>query len=322
MKRWLILGGSGFVGRALCEQLVHDHGAGGQRLTVPTRRRANARHLLPLPTVEVIEASLHDEASLCRLLTGCDGVVNLVAILHGSPAEFEQTHVGLPQRLAAACVRTGVRRVVHVSALGVPDDDPATAPSHYLRTKAAGELALRSAGLDLTVLRPSVIFGAHDRFLNLFAELQAIFPVMPLAGGDARFQPVWVGDVARALARCLQDPTTVGQTYECVGPDVYTLKDLVGLAGAMSGHPRPIVPLPLWAGRAQAAAMSFLPGEPLMSKDNLDSMRTPNVATGRWPGLSALGVAPTPLTSIAPGYLRGKQAGCDHLNEWRSRAGR
>lgn len=321
MKRWLVLGGSGFVGRALCEQLVDQHGAGGVRITVPTRRRAHAQHLLPLPTVDVVEASVHDEKALMRLLAGVDAVVNLVAILHGSKDEFEHAHVGLPQRLAAACVRAGVRRVVHVSALGVPDD-PASAPSNYLRTKAAGELALRAAGLDLTVLRPSVIFGAHDRFLNLFARLQAAFPVVPLAGSDARFQPVWVGDVARAIARCLADPTTAGQTYECVGPQVYTLKELVEMAGRFSGHPRRVVPVPGWVGRAQAFAMSVLPGEPLMSKDNLDSMQVPNVATGRWPGLPALGVAPTPVTSIAPIYLRGGHAGGEQLNDWRSRAGR
>lgn len=321
MKRWLILGGSGFVGRALCEQLVEQHGAGGLRITVPTRRRADAQHLLPLPTVEVVEASVHDDETLSRLLAGSDGVVNLIAILHGSPAEFDRVHVGLPQRLAAACVKAGVRRVVHVSALGVPDD-PAKAPSHYLRTKAAGEAVLRTAGLDLTVLRPSVVFGAHDRFLNLFASLQAVFPVMPLAGGDAQFQPVWVNDVARALVRCLEDPATAGQTHECVGPKVYTLAELVHLAGWFSGHARPILPLPLWAGRVQAAVMACLPGEPLMSTDNLDSMKVPNVATGRWPGLPELGVVPTALEAVAPGYLGKGRDGPELLNAWRARAGR
>lgn len=321
MKRWLVLGGSGFVGRALCEQLVAQHGAGGQRIVVPSRRRAHAQHLLPLPTVEVVEASVHDEEALDRLLAGCDAVVNLIAILHGTPAEFDRTHVDLPRRLAAACVRMGVRRVVHVSALGVPDD-PAKAPSHYLRTKAAGEAALTAAGLDLTVLRPSVMFGAHDRFLNMFARLQSTFPVMPLADGEARFQPVWVNDVARALARCLDDPATAGQVYECAGPQVYTLAELVRLAGHYSGHARPILPLPSWAGRAQAAVMACLPGEPLMSGDNLDSMKVPNVATGRWPGLSALGVVPTALEAVAPGYLGKGRDGPELLNAWRARAGR
>jgi len=322
MKRWLILGGSGFVGRALCEQLVAQHGAGGVRIIVPTRRREHAKHLLPLPTVDVVQASVHDEATLTRLLAGCDGVVNLIAILHGSAAEFERVHVGWPQRLVAACVRAGVRRVVHVSALGVPED-PAAAPSHYLRTKAAGEQALRAANLDLTVLRPSVMFGTHDRFLNVFAALQSVFPLMPLAGGQAQFQPVWVDDVAQALARCLDDPTTIGHTYECVGPRVYSLAELVRLAGWFSGHARPIVPLPLWAGRMQALALGCLPGEPLMSSDNLDSMQVPNVATGRWPGLSALGVVPTALEAIAPTYLgTGQRGDGEHLNGLRTRAGR
>ncbi|RZI86669.1 MAG: complex I NDUFA9 subunit family protein [Rubrivivax sp.] len=322
MKRWLILGGSGFVGRALCEQLVAQHGGGGVRIAVPTRRRPQAQSLLVLPTVEVVQASVHGDVALGRLLANCDAVVNLIAILHGSSAEFERVHVGLPQRLAAACVRAGVRRVIHVSALGVPED-PALAPSHYLRTKAAGELALRSAGLDLTVLRPSVIFGEHDRFLNVFASLQATFPVVPLAGGEAQFQPVWVNDVAKALAHCLMDIRTIGQTYECVGPKVYTLAELVALAGWFSGHPRRILPLPLWAGRLQALLMACLPGEPLMSQDNLDSMQVPNVATGRWPGLPALGIEPTALEAIAPGYLSGgREESAEHLNAWRARAGR
>ncbi len=316
MKRWLILGGSGFVGRALCEQLVASHGGGGVRIVVPTRRREHAKHLLTLPTVEVVESRSYSEVELARLMAGCDGVVNLIAILHGTAAEFERVHVGLPQRIVAACARTGVRRLVHVSALGVPDD-PAAAPSHYLHSKAAGEQALRVGALDLTVLRPSVMFGAHDRFLNLFAALQAVFPVMPLAGGAAQFQPVWVEDVARALVYCLEHSQTVGQTYECAGPEVWSLADLVALAGRVSGHPRPVVPLPMMVGRLQAALMAWLPGEPLMSSDNLDSMQVPNVATGRWPGLPAMGIRPASLASVIPSYL-GCRPWVDHLNRWRA----
>lgn len=321
MKRWLVLGGSGFVGRALCEQLVSDHGAGGVRVIVPTRQRAHAKHLLTLPTVEVVEANVHDDATLNRLVAGCDAVVNLIAILHGSPEEFDRVHVGLPQRLVAACARAGVRRVVQVSALGVPDEG-GTAPSNYLKSKAAGEAVLRAAPLDLTVLRPSVIYGAHDQFLNLFAGLQALFPVMPLAGSDSRYQPVWVQDVAQAIARCLQDPGTIGGTYECVGPTVYTLADLVRLSGQWSGRRRPVVPLPEWAGRMQATAMACLPGPTLMSADNLDSMKVPNVATGRWPGLPELGVYPASLEAVGPSYLGDKIRWADQFNAWRSRAGR
>ncbi|MDE2401105.1 MAG: complex I NDUFA9 subunit family protein [Burkholderiales bacterium] len=316
MKRCLILGGSGFVGRALCEQLVALHGGGGPRIVVPTRRREHAKHLLVLPTVDVVEARIADDAALNQLLMGCDAVVNLVAILHGSADEFEQVHVGLPRRLAAACVRAGVRRLVHVSALGVPED-PADAPSDYLRTKSAGEQVLRSAGLDLTVLRPSVMFGEHDRFLNLFASMQAVLPLVPLVGAEARFQPVWVEDVARALVRCLVDSGTVGDLYECAGPRVCTLAELVRLAGQCSGHVRPIVPMPMVVGRIQSALLAWLPGEPMMSADNLKSMQVPNVASGQWPRLEALGITPTALETVAPTYL-GQKSRQDHLNFWRA----
>jgi NADH dehydrogenase len=322
MKRILILGGSGFVGRAVCEQLAGHPTLGGARLVVPTRRRARARHLLPLPQVDVIEADVNDDRVLQRLVQDSDAVVNLVAILHGTPQAFELAHVDLCQRLAEACVQAGVKRLVHVSALGVPED-PSAAPSHYLRTKAEGEQALRVAGIELSVLRPSVIFGAHDRFLNLFAGLQRLFPVMPLAGGDARFQPVWVEDVGAAVVRCLADPAgTAGHTYELGGPDVCTLAELVKLSGRWSGHARPVLPLPMAAGRLQAAAMAWMPGEPLMSADNLDSMKVPNVLTGRLPGLAELGISPTAMAVVVPGYLGARRNWAEQLDAWRAAARR
>ncbi len=322
MKRILILGGSGFVGRSVCEQLAAHPALGAARIVVPTRRRARARHLLPLPQVDVIEADVNQDRALQRLLQGADAVVNLVAILHGRPDDFEHAHVDLCQRLAEECVKVGVRRLVHVSALGV-SDDPTAAPSHYLRTKAEGEQALRVNGLDLTVLRPSVIFGAHDRFFNLFATLQRLFPVMPLAGGESRFQPVWVEDVAAAIVRCLADPAvSVGRTFELGGPDVCTLAELVKLAGRWSGHPRPVLPLPLAAGRLQARAMAWLPGEPLMSTDNLDSMKVPNVLAGKLPGLPALGISPTSMSAVVPAYLGARRNWAEQLDAWRAQAKR
>ncbi|MFN7693939.1 MAG: complex I NDUFA9 subunit family protein, partial [Burkholderiales bacterium] len=231
----LVLGGSGFVGRALLEQLQRA----GHTATVPTRRERQARELGPLPAVTVLRGDvLGTVGFLERLLPGHDAVVNLIAVLQGSEARFEQVHVQWPHRLARACVSAGVSRLIHVSALGVGDQ----APSRYLRSKSRGELTLQAVpGLRATVLRPSVIFGARDRLLNLFASLQALAPVMPLAGASAQFQPVWVEDVAQALLRCLEWDDTAGKTYEIAGPQVYTLRELVRLTGALSGHPRPIL---------------------------------------------------------------------------------
>lgn len=313
----LILGGTGFVGSALVERLVAHGGGAGGRIVVPSRRPQRAAHLRTLPTVEVVGADVHDEIQLLRLVAGCDAVVNLVAILHGRAADFERTHVALPKALARACASTGVRRVLHVSALGVAAD----APSHYLRSKAAGEAALRAADLDLTILRPSVIFGARDRFLNLFARLQVLAPLVPLAGAASTYQPVWVEDVAEALLRCLLDAATIGKTYECAGPRVLTLADLVRLAGRWSGHERPVIPVPEAIGRLQAALMALAPGEPLMSADNLDSMKLPNVASGTLPGLDALGIVPAALETVAPSYL-GPSRAETRLEAWRSLARR
>ena len=314
MSNILVLGGTGFVGRSVCARLVERSGGA---IVVPSRRLARAKHIQFLPTVQLVEADVHDEARLARLVAGCDAVVNLVAILHGSAAEFQRVHVDLPAKLARVCLAAGVKRVVHVSALGVTD----RAPSRYLRSKAGGELMLKSARLELSVLRPSVIFGEHDKFLNLFASLQAVFPAVPLGGAAAQFQPVWVEDVAAAVLRCLHDPATIGQTYECTGPSVFTLKALVELAGRLSGHLRPVLALPNGLARLQAAAMELLPGEPLMSRDNVDSMKVANVATGQWPGLAALGITPAALEAIAPQYL-GAGQGPARLDPWRSKAGR
>lgn len=312
----LVLGGTGFVGRSVCEKLVERSGGASGRIVVPTRRIGHARHVQMLPTVQPIEADLYDDATLAALVAGCDAVIHLVAVLHGSESEFQRVHVELPRRLAQACAKAGVRRVVHVSALGVA----ANAPSRYLRSKAGGEAALASAGLDLTILRPSLMFGQYDHLLNLFARLQALFPLMPLAGAGSRYQPVWVEDVAAAIVHCLDDPTTIGHTYECAGPDELTLQQIVAAAGRWSGHPRTIIPLPGPLAWLQALALECLPGTPLMSRDNLASMSVPNVAGGKLPGLDRLGIRATAMSAIAPLYL-GADHGPARLNPWRARVG-
>ena len=317
IQRVLVLGGTGFVGRHVCEQLARQ----GLAITVPTRRAVNAASVQSLPGLTVIEADVHDPVQLQQLLTGQDAVINLVAILHGSAADFQKTHVQLPRSLARACAATGVKRVVHISALGAAND----APSLYQRSKAGGESVLHSAGLDLTVLRPSVIFGAQDQFLNVFAKLQTVLPFMPLAGSGTRFQPVWVGDVAHAVVHCLMHFDTVDNTYEICGPEVWTLADLVRQAGIWAGvrHGlgRPVWPMPMALGWLQAVMMELAPGAPLMSRDNLRSLQVDNVATPNAPGLHALGIQPAAVGGVAPGYLgaKGPRSG---LNRMRARAGR
>jgi uncharacterized protein YbjT (DUF2867 family) len=311
LKKVLVLGGTGFIGRHLCEKASQLH----CRLTVPTRRPDTGKPVLPLPWVDVVVADVHDEASLTQLVRGHDAVINLVAILHGNEDAFTHVHVTLPQKLVRACQAAGVRRVVHVSALGAA----ANAPSMYQRSKAQGEAALLAGGLDLTILRPSVVFGAGDQFMNLFARLQSVFPVMPLAGADTRFQPVWVEDVAQALVQLLLHPHAP-PALEAVGPDVFTLKQLVQLAGRVSGHERLVVGIPMALGRVQARMMELAPGIPLMSRDNLDSMQVDNIATPGVPGLQAIGIQPSALAAIAPSFLR-PDGGDEMLNRRRS-AGR
>ena len=313
-KRILLLGGTGFVGRSLCERLVAQ--GTDLRLTVATRRLANAKSVQFLPAVDPVECDVHNDAQLTRLVAGHDAVVNLIAILHGNRADFDKVHVQLARRLAAACTASGVQRVLHVSALGVSTD----APSNYLRSKAEAEAVLKAAPLQLSVLRPSVIFGQGDRFLNLFAALQSVVPVMPLAGAGARFQPVWVEDVAQALLRCLQRPETIGKTYECAGPQILTLRELVQLSGRLSGYERPVLALPEALGQLQALAMELMPGTPLMSRDNLLSMRVPNVASGQLPGLEALGIEAASLQAVAPSYLSPGR-GVARFNRWRAMRG-
>jgi NADH dehydrogenase len=293
MKNILVLGGSGFVGRHVCEALNRA----GVHTTVPTRRLP-ARSVQMLPMVSVVQADVHDPAQLAALLPGHDAVINLIAILHGSEAQFDKAHVQLPTLLAKACLAAGVKRLVHISALGAD----VNAPSMYQRSKARGEQVLQdhvAQGLALTVLRPSVIFGEDDAFINVFAKLQALAPVVPLAGAHTRFQPVWVNDVAQAVAYAVLHPATAGHSYELAGLQVFTLQQLVEHAGIWAQHPRWVIPLPNALAYVQAWVMEHLPGPTLMSRDNVASMQVDNILTGQQLGLSALGVhTPASLASV------------------------
>jgi NADH dehydrogenase len=302
-EKIVVLGGTGFIGRYVVARLA----AQGRRVVVPTRRAQNAREIQSLPTVEVVTADIHELASLQRVLSGSDAVINLVGLLHdgrGDPygAGFAQAHVSLPRRLVTACPQVGIRRLVHLSALGV--DLVARNPSMYLRSKADGEHAVDQSFLDWTVLRPSVVFGPEDQFLNLFARLLPIAPCFPLAGASCRFAPVYVGDVAAAIIAALDEPASFGQTYELAGPQIFTLQQLVLWVGQVTGHRRPVLPLSATLGRLQAWCLEHLPGPTLMSVDNIDSMAVDQVPSGKVPCFPALlGIEPQALSELAPTWL-------------------
>ena len=314
----LLIGGTGFIGQHLAARLSED----GVGVLVAARHDEAARPLTVLPGVDMQVANIHDNAVLRTLLAGRDAVINLVGVLHGGHGRpygegFRRLHVDLPRRIAAACAAAGVPRYLHMSARGAS----ATSPSMYGRSKADGELAARSEPtVAATVFRPSVVFGPGDHFLTMFARLQRHLPLVPLAASRARFQPVYVGDVAAAFSAALSQPDTRDATIELGGPTVYTLGELVRLAGRYGGRERQVLGLPDWLARIQAGLFELLPGQPLVSLDNLDSMLVDNVVAAGTAALTAesLGVKLTAIESVAPHYL----VRHDRLDDYRSHAGR
>ncbi len=291
-----LLGGTGFVGRVVADRLCEK----GIRVRVLTRRVTRSRALWVLPTLEIAVADPHDEVQLAAQFEGMDVVVNLCGILHETRAQtFERVHVELPRKVAGACRAAGVRHFVHVSALGASE----AGPSDYQRSKARGEAAVResAASLACTIFRPSVMFGEEDAFLNKFAQLVALMPVVPLAAADARIQPIWVEDVARAIAACLGDSQAFDKTYELCGPRAYTLKALVEYVASATGLRRIVIGVPGPVASLQAMVLEHLPGR-LLTRDNLKSL-------------------PSPLEAVVPGYLAGRNARARY-NLFRYRAGR
>ncbi len=314
----VVFGGSGFIGTHLVARLSEM----GARVILPTRRLERAKHLIFLPRVEVVESDIRDDAALKRLLHGRTAAINLVGVLHsrrGEPygPQFKQAHVDLPRRIVAACAAAGVPRYLHMSALGAAADGP----SMYQRSKADGEVAARAQpGVAATIFRPSVVFGPGDSFLNTFARMQRWLPCIPLAGASTAFQPIYVCDVADAFAHALADLKTRHQVYHLGGPQIYSLAELVRMAGRYSGHPRPVFALPDGLARLQGGFFELLPGEPIISRDNIDSMRVDNVVDPAIQATTAqaLGLKLTPLEAIAPHYL----SPAERLDDFRARAGR
>lgn len=313
------MGGTGFVGRHIIEKLC----AKGIHVRVLARRREQHRDLLVLPTVELIEANIHDPAQLRAQLQGMDAVINLVAILNeGKAGDFERVHVELPRLLANTCKALGVPRLLHMSALGADVDGP----SRYLQSKGRGEAAVRQIGADssepnklqVTVFRPSIIFGQGDHFFGQFAALLGRIPlVFPLIKPAARFQPVWVEDVATAFLVALSQPQTYGQAYDLCGPKVYSFRELIVYIRQLTGYCRLLLPLPDWAARLQASVLERLPGK-LLTRDNLGSLSRDNVCGGDcFPAI--FGITPTPLEAVVPACVLEKKSRSGRYTSYRDR---
>lgn len=302
IKKVLLLGGSGFVGTAVANHLANLDIS----VTVPSRRRERHKALIALPNVDMVEANIHDPVQLQQLMVGQDAVINLVGILHSSDLKlpysrsFAEAHVELPKKIVAAAQATGIKRLLHMSALKASPD----APSEYLRSKADGEAVVKASGLDFTIFRPSVIFGVGDSFLTTFAKLLRLLPRFYVGYGHAKFQPVHVADVAEVIVRSLLDSSAVGQTYELVGPKVYTLRQIIEYVNELTGTRRKIGDLPEFWALVQAGFLSLMP-KPLLSPDNLRSMEIDSVAAD---AQMPFGVVPAAMEAIAPTYLLGVAA--------------
>jgi len=297
-QRLAILGGTGFIGHSLCRRLV----AAGHTVRVLTRRREQHRDLLVLPTLQLVEADLHDLALLRREFRDVDAVINLVGILNPSRRQsFEQVHAELPARIVQACRESGVRRLLHMCALHASPN----APSAYLRSKARGEktvLDAESRELHVTSFRPSVVFGPADHFTNRFADLLRKVPLaFPLACAEARMQPVYVEDVVQAFVAALDRAESFGQRYNLCGPEVLTLQEIVTRIAVQAGLRRRIIPLGNTLSRVQAALLQFAPGKPF-TPDNFQSLQVASVCDGPFPAFA--GVMPSRLDDVLVRYLR------------------
>ncbi|MGH8579886.1 MAG: complex I NDUFA9 subunit family protein [Gammaproteobacteria bacterium] len=315
----VLLGGTGFVGTHIANRLTRL----GYRVRALTRSREHGRTLWMMPSVDLIEADIHDPAVLETQLRGCEAVINLVGILNergDDGSEFQHVHAELPRKLIEACEKTGSRRLLHMSALNA---DAQAGASHYLKSKGEAENIIREAGksgLHFSIFRPSVIFGPEDSFFNRFARLLRLCPYFfPLTCPFARFAPVYVGDVAQAFVTALEIPAAPGATYELCGPRRYLLIDLVQYTAQLIGVRRRIIPLADETSRRLAGWMERIPGKPF-SLDNYRSLQVDSVCRGE-NGLQQLHIEPTSLESVVPRYLGKDGARADYA-DFRSAARR
>ena len=288
-----IFGGGGFIGRYACEALLKK----GARLRVAERHPRRAWFLQPLGSVgqvSAIAADLGRPETIARAVEGADAVINLVGIFKG---DLELVHVQGAGQLAAAAKAAGAEAFVHVSAIGADPDSQ----SEYGQTKGMGEKAVRGAFSGATIIRPSVVFGQEDEFTNRFASM-ARFPILPVIAPNSRFQPVFVRDLAQAIAAAALDPRTHGgKTYELAGPEVLTMRELNEEIAEMTGDAPQLVDVPDFIASA-VSSLGFLPGAPL-TRDQWLMLQRDNVASGKLPGFNAFGITPTPMEAVAREWL-------------------
>lgn len=289
-----IFGGTGFVGSHLVARLSQRQAS----VTLLVRHAEHARHLAVLPDIRITECDIYNPQHLEKHLDGMDIVINLTGILNErghNGSGFRRVHVELPQKILAACQYNRVPRLLHMSALNA---DANTGPSHYLRSKGDGENHLHTfaGACAVTSFRPSVIFGPGDSFFNRFARLLKISPwFFPLACGNARFAPVFVGDVVDAFIRALHDKSACGKRYDICGPEDFSLHQLVAYTAQVTGLHTRIIDLPDFVARIQAHCLEYMPGKPF-SVDNYNSLRTDSVCT-------RTRRMPTAISAIVPWYL-------------------
>ena len=294
-----IFGGSGFLGRHVVRALAND----GWRIRVAVRHPNTAHFLKPMGRVgqiQIVKANIRDDASVTAALMHADAAVNLVGILYQSGNQrFEALHAEGAARIAAIAAAQGVGRLLHMSTLGAS----AQSSSAYARSKAEGERRVREAYPAATIFRPSVLFGPEDDFFNKFGWLARLSPMLPLIGGGrTRFQPVFVGDVARAAAQALNDETTQGKTYELGGPEVLSFKQILELVLKETHRKRLLVPLPFGIAKMKGAILGMLP-KPLLTLDQVRMLESDNVVAEGALTLRDLGIAPTAAEAIIPSYL-------------------
>lgn len=297
-----VFGGTGFVG----VQVVRALAKAGHRVRVAVRQPNLAyrmRMLGDVGQIEVFQANVRNPASVARALDGAEACVNLVGVLWESGRQkFQSVHVMAAQNVAQAAAKAGVKQLVHISALGAD----ANSESKYFRTKAEGEDAVRAAFPSAIVVRPSLVFGVDDKFFNKFAQIAALSPIMPVVGAQTRIQPVFVGDVAAAVAKIVSSPSA-GATYELGGPAVFTMREIMQFVLTETGRNRPLAPLPFQIagviGSLGDLQASIIPWAPPLTTDQVEMLKTDNVAEAGLPGLGELGVVPTAVEAVVPSYL-------------------